>query len=86
MTGYTIKSESDEGIYYLVKGWDKHKTFWIEPKRLKHDMLYKTESVAKASLTKLLKIMEDYRSDKFSLVFINNGKIVYDNLAIGRNF
>ena len=26
---YTIKSVSDEGIYYLVNGWNKYKTFWI---------------------------------------------------------
>jgi hypothetical protein len=26
---YTIKSTSEEGIYYLVNGWNKCKTFWI---------------------------------------------------------
>lgn len=26
---YTIKSVSDEGVYYLVNGWNKCKTFWF---------------------------------------------------------
>lgn len=68
MIGYTIKSESEEGTYYLVKDWNKHKTFWKEKEKMKPDMLYKTERAAKASLTKLLKIMEDYRNDKFTVV------------------
>lgn len=29
MTKYTIKSTSDEGVYFLVNGWEKHRTFWI---------------------------------------------------------
>ena len=68
MVGYTIKSISDENEYYLVKNWEKHKAFWKEKDKMKKDMLYKTASAAKASLTKLLKIMEDYRNDKFELV------------------
>lgn len=27
---YTIKSISEEGTYYLVNGWNKHKAYWIE--------------------------------------------------------
>lgn len=65
---YTIKSTSQEGIYYLVNGWNKHKTFWVELKDLKNTMLFNTKGQAKASLTKLLKIMEDYKADDFEIV------------------
>ena len=68
MIGYTVKSISDEREYHLVKNWEKHKTFWNRKEEMKKDMLYKTGSAAKASLTKLLKIMEYYRNDKFELV------------------
>ena len=51
---YTIKSTSQEGTYYLVNGWNKHKTFWVEEKDLKSNMLFNTTGQAKASLTKLL--------------------------------
>ena len=27
--GYIIQSISEEGIYYLCNGWNKHKTFWV---------------------------------------------------------
>lgn len=67
---YTIKSISNEGIYYLVNGWHKHKTFWIEPKKAKDNMLFKRPSDAKRSLTKLLQIMPDYKTDDFELVEI----------------
>ena len=66
--GYTIKSTSEEGIYYLVNHWQKHKTFWIEKENLKPEMLFKTVGYAQRSLKKLLDIMEDYRTDKFELV------------------
>ena len=65
---YTIKSVSDEGVYYLVNDWYKHKTFWINPKKIKPNMLFKRPSDAKRSLTNLLKIMPDYKTDDFKLV------------------
>ena len=65
---FTIKSISADGTYYLVNHWQKHKTYWIEPEKVKADMLFKTAADAKRSLTKLLKVMEDYRSDKFEVV------------------
>lgn len=68
MRGFTIKSTSDEGIYYLVNHWEKHKTFWIRPEKVKQSMLFKRISDAKSSLTKLLSIMDDYRDDKFEVV------------------
>ena len=65
---YTIKSTSDDGIYYLVNGWNKHKSYWVKPTKLKPDMLFNSPRRAKASLTKLLKVMEEYKTDKFDLV------------------
>lgn len=37
MTKYTIKSTSDEGVYYLVNGWNKCKTFWFSEKSVFDD-------------------------------------------------
>ena len=68
---FTIKSTSDEGVYYLVNHWEKHKPFWIEPNKIKPEMLFKRAADAKRSLTKLLKVMDDYRNDVFELVEIN---------------
>lgn len=71
---YTIKSTSNEGVHYLVNGWNKHKTFWITEKFVLSDiekakrMFFNKPQYAKASLTKLLKIMEDYKTDTFELV------------------
>lgn len=73
---YTIKSTSDEGIFYLVNGWTKYNTFWISEEEVKKNKqkhinkFFNKPSHAKASLTKLLKIMKDYRTDKFELVEI----------------
>ena len=67
---YTIKSVSEEGTYYLVNGWNKHKRFWVrenESWRMSW-CCFKTPSQARASLTKLLKIMEDYRNEQFEVV------------------
>lgn len=68
---FTIKSTSDEGIYYLVNHWDRHKTFWVEPENIKPEMLFKTPADAKRSLTKLLKVMDEYKNDTFELVEVD---------------
>ena len=74
MKKYTIKSTSEEGIYYLVNGWNKCKTFWFNEKLVMQDtefvknFFFNKPSQAKASLTKLLKIMPDYANDKFEVV------------------
>ena len=65
---FTIKSTSNEGVYYLVNGWDKYKTFWIKPEKVKPNMLFSAPKFAKASLTKLLKIMPEYATDNFELI------------------
>ena len=68
---YTIKSVSDEGIYYLVNHANDYKTYWVEKRDLRPKMLYDRAADAKASLTKLLKVMTEYKADKFYLVKIN---------------
>lgn len=74
---FTIKSVSSEGIYYLVNHVNKYKTYWVEANELKPGMLFSRVSDAKSSLTKLLKVMSDYRTDTFYLVQINNiGNII----------
>jgi hypothetical protein len=77
---FTIKSVSDEGTYYLVNGWSKHKTFWKERNLLKPNMLFNSAKTAKMSLNKLLKVMSDYLQDEFTVVEIDeNGKITERN-------
>jgi hypothetical protein len=66
MRGYVIKSVSEEGIYYLCNGWSKHKAFWVEYRKI-DKAIFKTIGQAKSSLTKLLKVMDDYRNDYFSI-------------------
>lgn len=70
MKGFTIKSTSVDGIYYLVNHWEQHKAFWVEPDKLKQSMLFRRISDAKRSLKKLLSIMDEYKNDKFELVEI----------------
>lgn len=71
---YTIKSTSDEGVFYLVSGWEKHKTFWISETELQKDVerakakFFTAPRFAKTSLTKLLKVMPEYATDSFELV------------------
>ena len=72
---YTIKSVSNEGVYYLVNGWYKHKTFWISQEQLDsnpnyyiNNYFFKTKASAKSRLTKLLKIMSEYRTDVFTMI------------------
>lgn len=73
--GYTIRSTSSEGVYYLVNGWDKNHAFWVEEQHI-DKAIFKTAGQAKASLTKLLKVMDDYRTDTFELVAVSEtGKI-----------
>ena len=83
ITGYTVKSISPEGVYYLVNGWYKYFAFWIRKNdisenktRYIHMITFKTKGSAKTNLTKLLKIMPDYARDHFRLCAImENGTI-----------
>lgn len=80
MTKYTIKSTSDEGVYFLVNGWQKCRTFWFSEKSVLEDIenakkhFFNKPSQAKASLTKLLKVMDDYKTDKFEVVCIDKNE------------
>lgn len=64
---YRIKSVSEDGTYYLVNGWSKNKAFWIKETDSQNlcKCCFNKLSQAKASLTKLLKVMPEYRMDKF---------------------
>lgn len=73
---YTIKSESDEGIYYLCCNWEKHKAFWKTKDKFKNSMFFKTVAGAKRSLTCLLKVMDDYKNDKFTICDENFNEIL----------
>jgi len=74
MKKYTIKSTSEEGIYYLVNGWEKHKKFWLDESMVicntenAKRFFFNKPSQAKSNLTKLLKVMEDYKNDEFETV------------------
>lgn len=70
---YTIKSTSEEGVYYLCNGWNKHKTFWVKEDNI-HKALFNTKGQAKASLTKLLKVMPEYLNDIFEIIEIGERK------------
>ena len=79
--GYTVKSSSNEGDYYLINGWYKHFGFWLPVKAAINavnieKITFKTARSAKTSLTKLLKIMPDYSTDIFTVCKIyENGRI-----------
>lgn len=74
---YTIKSTSEEGVHYLVNGWHKRKKFWIEATAAERNTLYAKEfffdssASAKASLTKLLKVMPEYAYAAFEIAVFN---------------
>lgn len=68
---YAIQSISSDGIYYLVNGWQKHRSFWVAEKDI-HKALFDTAGRAKASLTKLLKVMDEYRTDIFHLCEVSD--------------
>lgn len=71
LTVYTIRSESEDGVYFLVNGWNKSKEFWKNPMQMHVTEYFKREQDAKASLTKLLKVMPEYRTDKFTVVKVD---------------
>lgn len=67
---YTVKCESTEGTYYLVNNWQKSGTFFIENIPTKKSHLFSREQDAKRSITMLLKVMDDYADDKFTIIEI----------------
>ena len=77
MEMYTIRSVSEDGVYYLVNGWRKHKAFWsktADPVRNG----FKTDGLAERQLDKLLATMPEYGKDKLTLVMfdLENRKLV----------
>ena len=81
--GYTIKSTSPEGTYFLVNGWYKHFAFWIRNKEIETSpekylpmVTFKTIGSSKTNLVNLLKIMPDYKTDKFTVCYINENGII----------
>lgn len=73
---FTIKSISDEGTYYLVNGWEKSKAFWKHGSEIKRKEMFKREQDAKASLTKLLKVMDDYLTDTFYIIEMDDDDLI----------
>lgn len=83
--GYTIESRSADGVHYLVNGWYKHFGFWIRRKDLTENktkylpmITFKSKGSAKTSLTKLLKIMPDYATDRFCMCEITESGTVHN--------
>lgn len=66
MKMYAMKSVSEEGTWYLVSGWYKHKAFWKD--EISEKTLFKSRMSCQATLTKLLKIMPEYKADRFEIV------------------
>ena len=64
---YTIRSTSEDGVFYLVNHWNKYRAFWKRAFGMTEDMLFKHQKDAKASLTKLLKVMPEYNTDTFEM-------------------
>ena len=75
MNGFTVKSISEEGTYYLVRDWRKNKAIWIKEEKLKQEHLYKSANTSIRALEKLLNAMEEYATDKFNIVCITDGNI-----------
>lgn len=65
---YTVKCESTEGIYYLVNNQQKSKTFFVESMPTRKAQLFSREQDAKRSITMLLKVMDEYADDKFTII------------------
>ena len=74
MEKYTIKSTSEDGVFYLVNGWYKHRMIWISEKKVMENKefskkyFFQKPQHAKASLAKLLKVMTEYKDDCLEMV------------------
>lgn len=71
---YTIESISEEGVYYLLPGWTNGPEMWVTKSCLPKRVLFKTGRGAKASLTALLKVMPEYKTDRFCLAAFDFSK------------
>lgn len=81
---FTIRSTSDEGVWYLVNHWNRWKAFWQKKDKCSRATVFKRECDAKRSLTKLLKVMPEYRDDRFEMVSIRwdaeRNEYIYETL------
>jgi len=79
---YTVKTESEEGIYYLINHWNKYKTFFKSNLPQLYDQYFKSESDAKKSITKLLNgvMGDDYRNDKFTIIQVSESEMINGKL------
>lgn len=75
MNGYTIKSISNDGVYFMVRDWRKNKAIWVSVNKLKQEYLYKSANTCIKALEKLLNVMDEYATDKFVVVSITDGSI-----------
>lgn len=75
--GFSIKSVSDDGVFFLAKDWRKNNVLWMKDTPMLKTFLplFKTGAGAKRSLSQLLKICPDYANDNFTLVKFENGKV-----------
>lgn len=80
-TKYTIKSISKDGEYYLANGWGKRIAMWVKKEQIRPELLFNSIGQAKASLTKLLQMFPEYKSDTFEEVSFNDS-IVKDDIQI----
>lgn len=78
LNGYTIKTISSEGTYFLVNGFEKHQKIWVEEKDLKEEYLFTSTYLARKSLKKLLEFFDEWEDDEFSLVYFHKGNIIFD--------
>lgn len=70
MKFYTVRSESKDGTYYLVKNWYKNKKLWVTFPELKKPYLFSRPQDAKASFTTLLKAMPECAEDVITIAEI----------------
>lgn len=75
MNGYTIKSESSDGIYYMVRNWRRNEAMWAEERDIKQEFLYRSAGHAIRALTQLLVLMPEYATDKLTVVIFEGNKI-----------
>lgn len=63
---FRVKSTSSDGVYYLVNGWNKYRAIWIP--NADYRTTFKDLRSAKTSVTKLMKIFDEYRDDKIEYI------------------
>ena len=87
MNGYTVKSISSDGVYFMVRDWRKNKAIWVSYDKLKPEYLYKSANTCIKALEKLLNAMSEYAEDKLSVVYIDGrdmterGKLSVKNVS-----